>query len=167
MTKRLVLGAGLLAAALCSIWAESAAAGAPGITGTYRLVSRRFPDGSTAPTDKMFGLMSISGSTINFTVSVELQNGYSGTFSRILNYKLTPTEISETRVLSVVARDSGSARIDRTTHSSSGPVKTGKGTVEFLDPDMKGGHVPVQVFDAHGMIATFPDGTVDTWVRVD
>jgi hypothetical protein len=146
--------------------------GAPGIEGTYRWVSRKLPDGKMLMPPQIEGLQTFTKNYRNFNVAWQNPDGKHFSYSVVSQYKLTPTEYSETRLYSLMNDEIGvmpgtkgdaGPQYAMTSETRTAPVKESEGKIEMklpFDP-------PSVVVGGGKFIATMPDGSVDTWEKVN
>src|SRR5438270_14055431 len=79
----------------------SAAAQTPSIEGTYQLVSRTLSDGTVLKPPDIMGLCTFTKSHRNFNIVQKDATGKFSSTSNVSTYKLTATEYSYTRLLSI------------------------------------------------------------------
>lgn len=137
---------------------------AQSIVGTYELVSRKLPDGKVVTPPAIVGLMNVTSDRINFNISAGAGAGTKGTYSTISSYKLTATEFTETRLLTVAIEEGKAPLVDQMPRTDSAKVKSGSGRVEYRVIPFHG-EGPILVFDAKGLVATKAGEFVDTWER--
>ena len=147
---------------LCS--AASTAAQAPNIEGTYQLVSRKLPDGTTHAPPDIMGLLTYTKSHRNFNIIWKDAQSKLFSYSLVSTYKLTPTEYSETILFSILNDQIGGKDIvyDLSGKTQSVPVKGEGGRLQFklpFDP-------PAVVFEGGKMTATAEGRFVDVWEKV-
>jgi len=69
--------------------------------GTYQLIARELPDGTKLGAPQIMGLLTITERYINVNMVWQDENGKHASYSAISEYKLTPTEYTETMLFSV------------------------------------------------------------------
>src|SRR5256885_17247808 len=87
--------------------AGQAAAEAPSIEGTYKLVSRELPNGTKQGPPDVLGLITYTKEYRNFNVYVKDATGTSFSISSISTYKLTDKEYSEKNIYYMVNDEGG------------------------------------------------------------
>lgn len=141
------------------------ASSAPSIDGTYKLSSRKLPDGTVLKPPDIMGLQTYTKSHRNFNVIWKDATGKFFSYSLVSTYKLTPTEYSETMLFSILTDQIGGKDIvyDLSGKTQSVPVKIDGGRLQFklpFDP-------PAVVFEGDKMIATAEGRFIDVWEKVD
>ena len=101
--------------------AVSAPAQPPSIEGTYQLVSRKLPDGTTQGPPNIMGLLTYPKTHQNFNIIWKDTQGKFFSYSLISTYKLTPTEYSETMLFSILNDQIGGKEIS---YDLSGPTRS-------------------------------------------
>jgi hypothetical protein len=137
---------------------------APTIEGTYKLISRKLPDGTTQSPSAIMGLLTYTKSYRNFNIVWKDDTGKFFSYSLASTYKLTPTEYSETLLFSILNDQIGGRDIvyDLSGKTQSVPVKVDGGRLQFklpFDP-------PSVVFEGDKMTATAEGRFVDVWEKV-
>ena len=138
---------------------------APSIEGTYKLSSRKLPDGTVLKPPDIMGLLTYTKSHRNFNIVWKDATEKFFSYSLVSTYKLTPTEYSETRLFSILNDQIGGKDIvyDLSAKTQSVPVTIDGGRLQFklpFDP-------PVAVFEGDQMTATAEGRFVDVWHKVD
>jgi hypothetical protein len=141
------------------------ASSAPSIDGTYKLSSRKLPDGTVLKPPDIMGLQTYTKSHRNFNVIWKDATGNFFSYSLVSTYKLTPTEYSETMLFSILNDQIGGKDIvyDLSGKTQSVPVKIDGGRLQFklpFDP-------PAVVFEGDKMTATAEGRFIDVWEKVD
>jgi hypothetical protein len=136
---------------------------APTIEGTYKLISRKLPNGTTMSPPQIMGLFTYTKTHRNFNIVQRTEAGKFRSFSVVSTYTLTTTEYSETLLFSVLNDQIAGKEIvyDVSGRTQSVPVKSEAGRIEFTPPF----DVPSLVFEGNRMTAT-RDGRVDVWEKV-
>jgi hypothetical protein len=137
---------------------------APSIEGTYRLVSRRTPDGTMLRPPEVMGLFTYTKTHRNFNI---LQRDAAGTFrsfSVVSTYTLTAMEYTETLLFSVRTDQTGGKDpvYDVSGQAGRAPVTVEGGRIQFKPPF----DPPSFVFEGNTLTATL-DGRVDVWEKVE
>lgn len=137
----------------------------PTIQGTYRLVSRELPDGTTVTPPGIMGLLTYTQTHRSITVVGEDDSGKFFAM-RVATYTLSPTEYTETvlfRATNLSADASDRTHIDYDVPAApvTAPVTATGDRIEFRVPDE-----PVFAFEGTTMVATQEGRFVDTWERV-
>jgi len=141
---------------------SGSATATPNIEGTYRLISRKLPDGSIH-TDGV-GLMTFTKNQRNFNIVWKDAKGKFFSYSIVSTYKLTATDYTET-ILSSVLNDQigGKEIVYDSGKTQTVPVKFSGGRVEMklpFDP-------PTVVFEGKKMTATSEGVFVDSWEKIE
>lgn len=137
---------------------------APSIEGTYKLVSRKLPDGTVVKPPDVMGLQTFTKNYRNFNVIWHDANGKHFAFSVASTYKLTATEYTETMLFSIMKDEIGGKEdvYSMSSQTKSAPVKMADGRIEFklpFDP-------PSAVFEGNKITATAEGLFTDYWERV-
>lgn len=144
--------------------------------GTYKLISRKLPDGTIQVPPDIMGLMTYTKSHRNFNMMWKEPNGKIYALSLVSTYKFTPKEYTET-LLFVVENDqiSGAGtNYDLLSETRTTSVTMEDGRIQFklpFDP-------PTVVFEGNTITATAqsgifapsvpaPEGRVDVWEKVE
>ena len=138
---------------------------APSIEGTYKLSSRKLPDGTVLKPPDIMGLLTYTKSHRNFNIVWKDASGKFFSYSLVSTYRLTPTEYSETRLFSILNDQIGGKDIvyDLSGKTQSVPVTIDAGRLQFklpFDP-------PAAVFEGDKMTATAEGQFIDVWEKVD
>jgi hypothetical protein len=136
----------------------------PTIEGTYKLSSRKLPDGMMQKPPDIMGLLTYTKSHRNFNIVWKDAAGKFFSYSLASTYKLTPTEYSETLLFSILHDQIGGKDIvyDLLGKTQSVPVNVEGGRLQFklpFDP-------PSVVFEGDKMTATAEGRFVDVWEKV-
>lgn len=142
----------------------SRASSAPTIEGTYKLISRKLPDGTVQRPPEIMGLLTYTTSHRNFNVVWKDATGKFFSYSLVSTYQLTPTEYRETMLFSILNDQIGGKDIvyDLSGQTQSVPVTVDGGRIQFklpFDP-------PVVLFEGDTMTATAEGRFVDMWEKV-
>ena len=145
------------------LFAIAASAQASSIEGTYKLISRKLPDGTMLSPPDIMGLFTYTKTHRNFNIVLKGATGKFRSFSVVSTYKLTATEYSETLLFSILNDQIGGKEIiyDLSGKTQSAPVKMEGGLIEFKPPF----DPPSLVFVRNKITATL-DGRVDVWEKV-
>jgi len=145
------------------LFALSASAQAPSIEGTYKLISRKLPDGTMLRPPDIMGLFTYTKTHRNFNIVQKDATGKFRSFSVVSTYKLTATEYSETLLFSILNDQIGGKEIvyDLSGKTQSVPVKMEGGRIQFKPPF----DPPSLVFEGNKITATL-EGRVDVWEKV-
>lgn len=142
------------------------ASSASSIKGTYRLVSRQFPDGTTLKPPELMGLWTYTKTHRNFNIVRKDATGKFSSRSSMSTYKLTATEYSETVLFSIVNDQIGGKDIvyDLSGQTRSAPVTVDGGRLQFTLPF----ETRALVFEGNTVAATAANNAnVDTWEKVE
>jgi hypothetical protein len=142
------------------------ASSAPSIEGTYRLVSRQFPDGTMLKPPEVMGLWTYTKTHRNFNIVQKDAAGKFRSFSLVSTYTLTATEYTETFLFSIRTDQIGGKDIvyDLSGQTRSAPVTVAGGRLQFKLPF----EPRTLVFEGHKITATAEDNAnVDTWEKVE
>ncbi|MFQ5889703.1 MAG: hypothetical protein ACE5JR_06585 [Gemmatimonadota bacterium] len=136
------------------------------IEGTYRLVSRELPDGTTQEPPDVVGLITYTKNYRNFNIMVSDAEGRRYSVSYIANYALTATEYSETSIYRMVNDEIGGGGLsyDLSGPSGSSPVTTENGLIEVVFPLYQ---EPTVIFEGDKITATIEGEFTDFWERVE
>ncbi|MGH7572826.1 MAG: hypothetical protein ACREMK_13435 [Gemmatimonadota bacterium] len=136
------------------------------IEGTYRLVSRDLPDGTTVSPPDIQGLLNYEDGYRNFNVYWTDAEGNATSISVIAEYELTADTYTETNVFTLVNDEIEGAGVsyDLSSTSGSAPVTAGEGTLSFTLPLRD---EPAVVFTDDSLTATREGEFVDHWVEID
>ena len=137
---------------------------APSIEGTYKLVSRRTPDGTMLRPPDVMGLFTYTKTHRNFNILQKDAAGTFRSFSVVSTYTLTPTEYTETLLYSVRTDQTGGKDpvYDVSGQAGRAPVTVEGGRIQFKPPF----DPPSFVFEGNTLTATL-DGRVDVWEKVE
>jgi hypothetical protein len=137
---------------------------APSIEGTYKLISRKLPDGKMQGPSDVMGLLTFTKNYRNFNVIWKDAKGKFFSISIVSTYKLTATEYSETNLFYIINDQIGGKETvyDITGQTGTSPVTVENGSVKFKLPLFK---EPSVVFEGNKFTATTSD-FVDTWEKV-
>jgi hypothetical protein len=143
--------------------ALSATAQTPSIEGTYKLISRKLPDGTMLSPPDVMGLWTYTKSHYNFNIVRKDATGKFASRSSVSTYTLTATEYSETLLFSIVNNQIGGKDIvyDLSGQTRSAPVTVEGGRIQFKLSFAP----PSVVFEGNKITATF-EGSVDVWEKV-
>jgi hypothetical protein len=154
----------------------SPASSTPTIEGTYKLISRRMPNGTMQFPPDIIGLMTYTKSHRNFNMMWKEPDGRIYALSLVSTYKFTPREYSETLVF-LIENDQISGKgthYDLLSQTRTTSVTVEDGRIQFklpFDP-------PTVVFEGNTITATAqsgifappvpaPEGRVDVWEKVE
>ena len=152
------------------LFAIAASAQAPSIEGTYKLISRKLPDGTIQRPPEVMGLLTFTKSHRNFNVLWKDATGKFYSTSVVSTYKLTATEYSETLLFSIVNDQIGGKEIvyNLSGQTRSAPVTMEGGRIQCKFPerrDLWPGR-PTEVYEGDKMTATFEGRFVAVWEKV-
>jgi hypothetical protein len=151
-----------LAVGLFGITLSLNAGESTGIEGNYKLVSHKTPDGKVVKAPHLAGMINLTpGGYKNLNVMYRGVTSKSESISVIARYKLTGSTYTET--LLSAANDPITGKV----LASSGVTKSAKvtregGSIKFTPPFESAQYE----FKGDKLIATLPDKSVDTWVKV-
>jgi hypothetical protein len=136
----------------------------PSIEGTYKLVSRKLPDGKVQTPPETIGLMTFTKTHRNMNIIWKEASGKHFSLSQVSTYKLSDGQYSETMLYRVLSDQIGGKEIvyDMSEKTQSSPVKTDGGRVQFKFPF----EAPTGTFDGQRLTATSPNGLVAVWEKV-
>jgi hypothetical protein len=141
------------------------AADVPSIAGTYKLMKRTLPDGTTITSPAVVGLMTFTGGFRNFNVSWKGPDGKPVSLSLIAEYTLGNGKFCEKfvfRAANNLSNPGLSYEVPAEAKSCS-PVTVKDGKVTFQMPD----EPPIAIFERDGMVATAAGHFVDYWKKID
>ena len=144
---------------------------APSITGTWKLTSRKLPDGTTLAPPMIQGLQSFAKGMRNLNVGWADASGKHFSYSVISNYKLTDKEYTESVIYSCMNDEIG---MMKDMPAGKGPVYVLKSVTKTAPVTMDGSKIQFQmpfdppkvVIDGSTMTATLDGGFTDTWERM-
>jgi hypothetical protein len=154
----LALLLGLAAGGVCTGTAQ-----AQEVEGTWKLVMRKLPDGTTQAPPAVLGAYTSYKGLQNLNVFWHTPEGKPASFSRISTYKMSGTEYTET--LLFTAMDDGSGKpttYNLTGATESTPVTREGGRLAFKLPFGE----PSVVHEDDKMTATLEGQFVDYWERI-
>ena len=133
------------------------------VEGTWKLLMRKLPDGTTQTPPAVLGAYTIYKGLQNLNVFWHTPEGKPASYSRIATYKMSGAEYTET--LLFTATDDGSGK--PTTYNLTGvtestPVTREGGRLAFKLPFGE----PSVVFEGDKVTATLEGQFVDYWERV-
>lgn len=137
---------------------------APSIEGTYKLVSRKLPDGKMLGVPDVMGLQTFTKTYRNFNVVWKDTAGKFFSYSVGSTYKLTAADYTETILFSIMNDEIGGKPINYTLTgpTKTVPVKIKGGRIDFkmpFDP-------PAISFEGNSLTATAEGVFVDKWEKV-
>ncbi len=141
------------------------------IQGTYKLVSRKLPDGKMLMPPDIEGLQTFTKDFRNFNIGWRTPEGKRFSYSVISQYTLNNKEYSETLLYSLKndeiglmpgAKGGAGPQYTMTSETKTAPVTDDNGHLKFKMP-----FDPPNIDITNGAFtATMPDGSVDTWEKV-
>ena len=155
---------GILVIMVVLLSAMAASAQTLSIEGTYRISSRKLPDGTMLRPPNIMGLLTYTKSHRNFNIVIKDATGKLYSYSLVSTYTLTATEYSETRLFSILNDQIGGKDIvyDLSEKTRSVPVKMEGGRLQFKPPF----DPPALVFEGNKMTATLEGEFVDEWEKI-
>jgi hypothetical protein len=134
------------------------------LEGTFRLVSRDLPDGTTVGPPDTQGLLTFTEGYRNFNIYWTDAGGNATSIAIIAEYELTEDTYRETNIYTMVNdAAAGGLSYDLSPTSGSAPVTRGDGTLTMKLPLRD---EPDVVVTADGLTATREGEFVDHWERV-
>ena len=137
---------------------------APSIEGTYRLVSRQFPDGTMLKPPDLIGLWTYTKTHRNFNIITKAATGKFRSYSVVSTYMLTPTEYTETLLYGLrTDQIEGKEPVyDHSGQTGRAPVTVEGGRIQFKPPFDHAAFV----FEGNKLTAT-REGSIDVWEKVE
>jgi hypothetical protein len=142
------------------------ASSAPSIAGTYRLISRQFPDGTMLKPPDVMGLWTYTKTHRHLNTIRKDATGKFASFSIVSIYTLTATEYTETLLFSLRTDQPGGKDpvYDLSGQTRSAPVTADGGRLQFTLPF----EPRALVFEGNKITATAANNAnVDTWEKVE
>jgi hypothetical protein len=137
---------------------------APSIEGTYMLISRKLPDGTTLTPPNIMGLQTFTNKYRNFNVFWKDNSGKVFSYSVASTYKLTRSGYTETLMFGIMNDQIGGKQID---YNLSGQTKTAPIEMDGKKIEVKLPFDPPSVvFDGNKLTATAEGMFVDYWEKV-
>ncbi|MGH7542805.1 MAG: hypothetical protein ACREK7_02605 [Gemmatimonadota bacterium] len=134
------------------------------LEGTFRLVSRDLPDGTTVGPPETQGLLTYADGYRNFNIYWTDADGNGVSIAIVAEYELTEDTYTETNVYTMVNEAAaGGVVYDLAPTSGSSPVTRGEATLSMKLPLRD---EPDVVVTADGLTATREGEFVDHWERV-
>jgi hypothetical protein len=133
------------------------------VDGTWKLVMRKLPDGTTVTPPAVLGAYTIHHGLQNLNVFWHTPEGKSDSYARISTYKMSDTDYSETVLF--IAFDDGSGKpptYNLTGSTETKPVTRQGSRIAFQLPFGE----PSAVFEGDKFTATLEGQFVDYWERV-
>ena len=141
------------------------AASGPSIEGSYLLVARDLPDGTTLEPPEIFGLMTFTDGLRHFHIYAPGADGGLNTTSHVAEYNLDDARYTQTTLYSVTNDEAaGGLSYTLTADPGTAPVTLGSGTIQF---DEVGDGGPTLVFTDNGLTATLEGAFVDHWEKME
>jgi len=136
-----------------------------GIEGTYKLVSRKLPDGSTVTPPRIEGMLNYSKKYKNFNIMWKGNGGKVSSISSVSSYNLGEFEYREKNIFYMIndGINGNEAIYDLSGKSGSSPIIRVDGRTEFKLPLFD---EPDVSFGTNGFIAMKRGQFIDTWERV-
>jgi hypothetical protein len=134
------------------------------LEGTFRLVSRDLPDGTTVGPPHTQGLLTFTEGYRNFNIYWTDAGGNATSIAIIAEYELNEDTYKETNIYTMINdAAAGGLSYDLSPTSGSAPVTRGDGTLSMKLPLRD---EPDVVVTADGLTATREGEFVDHWERV-
>ncbi len=134
-----------------------------GIEGTYRLVSRDLPDGTTVDPPEIAGLITYDHGYRNFNIYWKDADGNPVSLGSVSRYQLTEDSYTETNVYHVESSSDSGVTYDLSDTSGTVTVTRDGGAITMDLPLWGEPHV---VIDENGLTATREGAFVDHWEKV-
>jgi hypothetical protein len=136
------------------------------LEGTYRLVSRDLPDGSTITPPDIEGMITFANGYRNFNVYWHDETGKATSISIIAEYELTEDTYTETNIYAMTNDEIAGTGVTYDLESTSGsaPVTREDGSLSMKLPLRD---EPAVVIDEDGFTATREGEFVDHWERIE
>jgi hypothetical protein len=163
LSPRNTLASLLIGVAALIACAGQAAGEAPSIEGTYKLMSRDLPNGTTQGSPDVLGLLTYTKEYRNFNIYMKDTSGTSFSISSISTYKLTDNEYSEKNIYYLINESGKEDSYDLSGTTGTSPVSVKDRHIEFQLP-LHG--EPSVVFEGDKLTATRKGAFVDHWERV-
>lgn len=162
--KKTWLTAGVAALSLPAILALTPAGQNPlQLEGTYRLVSRDLPDGTTVTPPDLQGLITFRDGYRNFNIYWTDADGNATSIGIIAEYELADDTYTETNVYTLLNEPGTGVTYDLEPTSGSSAVTRAEGSLSMSLPLRD---EPDIVITADGLTATIEGEFVDHWERV-
>jgi hypothetical protein len=133
------------------------------LDGTWKLVMRKLPNGTTVKPPAVLGAYTIYHGLQNLNVFWQTPEGKAASYARVSTYKMTDTDYSETALF--IAFDDGSGKpptYNLTGNTETKPVTRQGSRIAFQQPFGE----PSAVFEGDTFTATLEGQFVDYWERV-
>lgn len=160
----LTLFAGLVSHGFAAEPLKKKSAKSPSIEGTYKLVARKFSDGTVLNGQEVIGLYTYTKTHRNFNLAWKDSAGKLVSHSYVSTYTLTSKQYTEKILLNIMNDESNGKGTVHTLNGSpqSVPVKIVGDRIEFKMP-----FEPVtSVFEGDKINCTVEGGIVDIWEKV-
>jgi hypothetical protein len=131
--------------------------------GTWKLVARKLPDGTTQVPPALEGVATFHRGLRNLVVFWHTPAGKPASFSLISNYQLSPTQWTETLLVSVFIDGSGKPPVYNLTAGTKTAPVTGDGRRIVFHPPFD---APSFAFEGDKFMATNKGVFIDYWERV-
>lgn len=153
------------AAGMSQTGTERSAEMAPSIEGTYQLLYRELPDGTTLRAPEVIGLMTFTSDRRNVNVYWE-EDGRPVSVSVVSEYRLEDSQYSEKNIYYMLndGASEQSVNYDLSDESASSPVTNAEGLLAFQLPLHNEPHV---AFNESGCTATREGEFIDHWQKID
>lgn len=137
-----------------------------GIEGTYKLVSRKLPDGSTVTPPRIEGMLSYSKKYKNFNIMWKGNGGKVSSISSVSSYNLGEFEYSEKNIFYMIndGINGNGVTYDLSGKSGSSPIIRADRQTEFKLPLFD---EPDVSFGPEGLTAMKRGQFIDTWEKVE
>jgi hypothetical protein len=133
------------------------------LEGTWKLVMRKLPDGTTQAPPAVLGAYTAQNGLQNLNVFWHTPEGKPASFSKIATYKMAGTDFTETLLFTAMNDGSGKpTAYNLTGATESTPVAREGGRLAFKLPFDE----PSVVFEGDKFTATLEGAFVDYWERV-
>jgi hypothetical protein len=142
------------------------ASSTPSIEGTYRLVSRQFPDGTVLKPPELMGLWTYTKTHRHLNTIRKDATGKFASFSIVSTYTLTATAYTETLLFSLRTDQPGGKDpvYDLSGQTRSAPVTVDGGRLQFTLPF----EPRALIFEGNKVTATAANNAnVDIWEKVE
>ena len=133
------------------------------IDGTYVLVRRELPSGTTIYPPNIVGRLTMEEGQRNFNLYEGYVEGAPVSMAIISNYEFSKEEYRETNIYSLLAGPDGVER-DMSTVIGASPVTREGGAIKFKMPLRD---EPMVEFTGNGLTATRVNEFVDYWEKID
>ena len=133
------------------------------LDGTWKIVMRKLPDGTTLAPSAVVGVYTIHHGLQNLNVFWHTPEGKPASYARVSTYKMSDTDYSETVLF--IAFDDGSGKpptYNLTGNTETTPVTHQGSHISFKMPFGE----PSAVFEGDKFTATLEGQFVDYWERV-